>query len=262
MEHRFKKSVVITELCRVIGGASHAERVPAGSSFVRRDACLLSSRRAPSSTFGVATAGRIRSKHRMSKSPMPAGAARRRAREPGARDFELFDDLLPVRRYKLLLQTFLNRRGSGSRQAIAEALGNTRSFVTQMTSPAYDLAIPAQHVRRIIDLVRLEPEEQADVPRCLSGGASRTGAGRRRCVAGRGRTVTIQLPVQLQRERSTGIWSRPWSTFRGGDRLVRRARPRRPRDARREPAGGGRVTQTSQDAWWPRPNAGWTMSMP
>ncbi len=82
------------------------------------------------------------------------------ARDFGARDFELFDDLLPVRRYKLLLQTFLKRRGSGSRQAIAEALGNTRSFVTQITSPAYDLAIPAQHVRRIVELARLEPDEK------------------------------------------------------------------------------------------------------
>ena len=84
----------------------------------------------------------------------------RRTREAGPRDFELFDDLLPVRRYKLLLQTFLKRRGAGSRQAIAEALGNTRSFVTQITSPAYDLAIPAQHVRRIVELARLEPDEK------------------------------------------------------------------------------------------------------
>lgn len=84
----------------------------------------------------------------------------RRPRDTGAREFELFDDLMPVRRYKLLLQTFLKRRGSGSRQAIAEALGNTRSFVTQITSPAYDLAIPAQHVLRIVELARLEPDER------------------------------------------------------------------------------------------------------
>jgi hypothetical protein len=76
------------------------------------------------------------------------------------RDFELFDSLMPVRRYKLLLQVFLKRRGSGSRQAIAEALGNTRSFVTQITSPAYDLAIPAQHVRTIIKLAGLTPNEE------------------------------------------------------------------------------------------------------
>lgn len=77
-----------------------------------------------------------------------------------AREFELFDDLMPVRRYKLLLQTFLKRRGAGSRQAIAEALGNTRSFITQITSPAYDLAIPAQHVRTIVKLAGLNPNEE------------------------------------------------------------------------------------------------------
>lgn len=103
---------------------------------------------------------RIRSKEDMEKPPSTPPTPARRTREIGSRDFELFDELLPVRRYKLLLQTFLNRRGSGSRQAIAEALGNTRSFVTQMTSPAYDLAIPAQHVRRLIELARLDADER------------------------------------------------------------------------------------------------------
>ena len=77
-----------------------------------------------------------------------------------ARNFELYDELMPVRRYKLLLQALLKRRGSGSRQAIAAALGNTRSFITQITSPAYDLAIPAQHVRTIIDHAQMTPFEE------------------------------------------------------------------------------------------------------
>jgi hypothetical protein len=76
------------------------------------------------------------------------------------REFELFDDLMPIRRYKLLLQTFLKRRGSGARQAIAEALGHTRSFVTQITSPAYDVAIPGGQVRAILRLADLTPEEE------------------------------------------------------------------------------------------------------
>lgn len=82
------------------------------------------------------------------------------SRPQSSREFELFDELMPVRRYKLLLQTFLKRRGAGKRQAIADALGHTRSFVTQITSPAYDLAIPAQHVRRIVALAGLEPHEE------------------------------------------------------------------------------------------------------
>ncbi|UZF93423.1 hypothetical protein [Bosea sp. NBC_00550] len=77
-----------------------------------------------------------------------------------ARDFELFDERMPVRRYKLLLQAFLKRRGTGARQAIAESLGHTRSFVTQITSPAYDLAIPGGQVRAIVKLAELTPEEE------------------------------------------------------------------------------------------------------
>lgn len=76
------------------------------------------------------------------------------------RSFELFDELMPVRRYKLLLQTFLKRRGTGSRQTIAEALGHSRGFVTQITSPAYDLAISAAQVRAILRVGELTPEEE------------------------------------------------------------------------------------------------------
>ena len=52
------------------------------------------------------------------------------AAPPGAapRAFELYDERMLVRRYRLLL--FLKRRVSGARQAVAEALGHTRSFVT------------------------------------------------------------------------------------------------------------------------------------
>lgn len=93
----------------------------------------------------------------MSRTVSPTSAA---AASGTSREFELYDELMPVRRYKMLLQAFLKRRGSGSRQAIAEALGNTRSFITQITSPAYDLAIPPQHVRTIVKIAGLQPNEE------------------------------------------------------------------------------------------------------
>lgn len=77
-----------------------------------------------------------------------------------ARDFDLFDDRMPVRRYKLLLKTFLQRRKSGINQAIADAIGTKRSFVTQMTSPAYDVPLPAQHVRAIVEVAAFTPAER------------------------------------------------------------------------------------------------------
>ena len=113
------------------------------------------------------------------------------------REFELYDELMPVRRYKLLLQALLKRRGSGSRQAIAEALGNTRSFITQITSPAYDLAIPPQHVRTIIDHARMTPNEERMFldayieahPERASEVLGRTSGGRR------SRTITLRIPL-------------------------------------------------------------------
>jgi hypothetical protein len=113
---------------------------------------------------------------------------------PGsARDFELYDERMPVRRYKLLLQAFLKRRGPGTRQAIAEALGNTRSFVTQITSPAYDMAIPPQHLRTIIRLAALQPEEERtflDAYLAAHPDRAMELLGR-----GDGRTLTLTLPV-------------------------------------------------------------------
>lgn len=110
------------------------------------------------------------------------------------RSFELYDELMPVRRYKLMLQTFLKRRGAGVRQAIAEALGNTRSFVTQITSPAYDIAIPAQYVRTIVRVSGLEAnEERMFLDAYLEAHPDRVDDVMGRD-AGPSRTLTLSLP--------------------------------------------------------------------
>ena len=122
----------------------------------------------------------------------------RPAQAPTApRDFELYDERLPVRRYKMLLQAFLKRRGPGTRQAIAETLGYTRSFVTQLTSPAYDLAIPPQHVRTIVGLAELQPEEErAFLDAYIAAHPERASEvlGRPAGKAG-GRTLTVTVPL-------------------------------------------------------------------
>jgi len=146
-----------------------------------------------------APAGAFPTTHRLQLNKSLAQSATRRfhpamTRPPqsSARAFELYDDRMPVRRYKLLLQAFLKRRGPGTRQAIAEALGNTRSFITQITSPAYDMAIPPQHVRTIIRLAALPPEEERTfLDAYLTAHPERATEllGR-----GDGRTITITLP--------------------------------------------------------------------
>jgi hypothetical protein len=66
-----------------------------------------------------------------------------------------------VRTYKGLLQTYLDRRPSGTRQKIALALGKHKSFVSQITNPAYSAPVPARHLGTIFEICHLSPEERA-----------------------------------------------------------------------------------------------------
>ena len=54
----------------------------------------------------------------------------------------------------------LEARPSGTRQRIAAALSRNRSFVTQITSPAYDTPIPARHVDLILEICHFSPAER------------------------------------------------------------------------------------------------------
>jgi hypothetical protein len=65
-----------------------------------------------------------------------------------------------VRAYKRLLQTYLDRRPSGTRQKIALALGKNKSFVSQITNPAYSAPVPARHLGAILEICHLAPEER------------------------------------------------------------------------------------------------------
>ncbi len=62
--------------------------------------------------------------------------------------------------YKAILQQVLEARPSGTRQRIATALGKNRSFVTQITSPAYDTPIPARHVDLILEICHFSAAER------------------------------------------------------------------------------------------------------
>ena len=64
--------------------------------------------------------------------------------------------------YKRLLKTYLDRRPSGTRQKVAEALGTHKSFVSQITNPNYRVPLPAQHVGTIAKICHLSPEEMRE----------------------------------------------------------------------------------------------------
>jgi hypothetical protein len=65
-----------------------------------------------------------------------------------------------VAEYKAILQRVLEARPSGTRQRIAAALSKNRSFVTQMTSPAYETPIPAKHVDTVLEICHFSPAER------------------------------------------------------------------------------------------------------
>jgi hypothetical protein len=65
-----------------------------------------------------------------------------------------------VARYKAILQRVTDNRPSGTRQRLARALGKNRSFISQITNPAYATPIPARHVETILEICHFSPEER------------------------------------------------------------------------------------------------------
>lgn len=62
--------------------------------------------------------------------------------------------------YKTQFQAILERRPSGMRQRLAEALGKHRSFITQISNPAYSTPIPARHLATIFEICHFSAEER------------------------------------------------------------------------------------------------------
>ncbi len=75
------------------------------------------------------------------------------AREPGSAE-----DL--IKAYKALLSAIIDKRPSGTRQRIADALGKHRSFVTQMTGTAYSTPVPERHLAAIFSVCHFSAEER------------------------------------------------------------------------------------------------------
>jgi hypothetical protein len=66
----------------------------------------------------------------------------------------------PVKLYKARLSALIDKRPSGTRQRIADALGKHRSFVTQILSTAYATPLPAKHVPIIFSVCHFNTEEK------------------------------------------------------------------------------------------------------
>ncbi len=70
-------------------------------------------------------------------------------------------DLPAVSLYKRVLQEVLENRPSGTRLRLAEVLGKNRSFISQISNPAYNVPIPARHVERIFEVCHFSPAQRA-----------------------------------------------------------------------------------------------------
>jgi hypothetical protein len=85
----------------------------------------------------------------MSSAPSADRAIRRPKQTPAA-----------IAAYKTILRDALDRRPSGMRKRLAEALGKNRSFVSQIANPAYPTPIPPGHIDAILDICHFSPTER------------------------------------------------------------------------------------------------------
>jgi hypothetical protein len=65
-----------------------------------------------------------------------------------------------IETYKTILRDVLDQRPSGTRQRLATALGKNRSFISQMSNPAYSSPIPAPHLEIIFEICHFPPSDK------------------------------------------------------------------------------------------------------
>jgi hypothetical protein len=63
--------------------------------------------------------------------------------------------------YKTVFKAVLDKRPSGMRLRLADALGKNRSFISQISNPIYATPIPAQHLNTIFQLCHFSASEKA-----------------------------------------------------------------------------------------------------
>jgi hypothetical protein len=66
-----------------------------------------------------------------------------------------------VAEYKRIFREILDLRPSGMRIRLAHAIGKNRSFISQISNPAYPVPIPAQHLNTIFEVCRFPPLAKA-----------------------------------------------------------------------------------------------------
>jgi len=70
-------------------------------------------------------------------------------------------EITAVAEYKRIFKEVLDSRPSGMRIRLAHAMGKNRSFVSQISNPAYLVPIPIQHLSTIFDVCHFPPPARA-----------------------------------------------------------------------------------------------------
>jgi hypothetical protein len=65
-----------------------------------------------------------------------------------------------VAEYKRIFKEVLDSRPSGMRIRLAHAIGKNRSFVSQISNPAYPVPIPIQHLNTIFEVCHFSPRHK------------------------------------------------------------------------------------------------------
>jgi hypothetical protein len=66
-----------------------------------------------------------------------------------------------VAAYKRIFKEVLDNRPSGMRIRLAHAMGKNRSFISQISNPAYPVPIPVQHLNTIFEVCRFPAAAKA-----------------------------------------------------------------------------------------------------
>lgn len=97
-----------------------------------------------------------------------------------------------VAEYKRIFKEVLDARPSGMRIRLAHAIGKNRSFVSQISNPAYPVPIPLQHLNTIFDVCHFSPQHRARFLKAYARAHPRRVG--RLAAAPRERTMTLHVP--------------------------------------------------------------------
>ena len=101
-------------------------------------------------------------------------------------------DVSAVAEYKRIFKDVLDSRPSGMRIRLAHAMGKNRSFVSQISNPAYPVPVPAQHLNTIFEVCHFSPQAKASFLRAYARAHPRRVG--RLSETPRERTITLHLP--------------------------------------------------------------------